>query len=300
MKSFLPILLFCCFCSLSFHGCVPKQDVVPDNPYIIGDERPWVIAHGGAKKLFPENTMLAFDGSYAIGVDALEIDVCMTKDEILVCHHDLTLDRTSDGEGFLIEYTLNQLEGFNFGAKFENLNGDTPYAGQSVLIPTLQEVFERFSDVYFIVEIKNGGDDGRRAAELMRALIIQTDVTNRTMVASFHKDVMDYFLEITDGSILTSGSQEEAEDFAFSGLAGMEYMYNPQAVAMQLPMRNSGINLATKRIVNSAHRRNMAMHYWTINEKEDMELLLDLGADGLITDRPDLMWEVLLDKGWTK
>lgn len=284
----------------SFLSCVPQQEVVGTNPFIVGDERPWIIAHGGAKQLFPENTMLAFEGSMAIGVDALEIDVCMTKDEILVCHHDLTLERTSDGTGFLIEYTLAQLQNFNFGANFEDLTGNSSFQDTLVQIPTLQSVLTRFSNTHFIVEIKNGGEDGKRAAEIMRALILQTGVSDRIIVASFHKEVMDYFVEITNADIYTSGSQEEAEDFAFSGLSGMEFLYRPKAVAMQLPVESAGISLATKRIVKSAHRRNMALHYWTINEVAEMDLLLDLGADGLITDRPDLMWDVLEARGWTR
>ena len=67
---------------------------------------------------------------------------------------------------------------------------------------------------------------------------------------------------------------------------------------MAIPTKNSGINLASKRVINSAHRRNMAVHYWTINDKEEMKHLVELGADGLITDRPDLMKEVLREMGF--
>src|SRR6056297_1293931 len=95
-------------------SCVPEQDFLPENPYMIEEGgRPWVIAHGGAKQLWPENTMPAFEGSAQLGVDMLEIDMKITKDEVLVCHHDNTIDRMSDGEGELGDFTYEELLAFN-------------------------------------------------------------------------------------------------------------------------------------------------------------------------------------------
>ena len=78
----------------------------------------------------------------------------------------------------------------------------------------------------------------------------------------------------------------------------MEFLYRPKASIIAIPTSNSGVNLASKRVIKSAHRRKMAVHYWTINDKEEMKKLIELGADGLITDRPDLMKEVLEELGF--
>lgn len=284
-------------------GCAPKQRMLEPNPYLIGEgERPWILAHGGAKDLWPENTMPAFEGSvndYA--VDILEIDVCMTADEVLVPHHDLTIDARSDGSGDLIGYTYTELQQFNFGHHFTPLDQpDTyPYRSNPVRIPTLEEVLNTFRDeVHFVVEIKNRGENGRRAGELLRDLIEATGVSDRVIVASFHQDVLDYFQEITEGEIPLSTAQEETENFVFSSLGNMEFLYRPQAVATQIPTSSAGINLASRDLIESAHRRGMAVHYWTINDKVTMRELIELGADGLITDRPDLMRELLTDMGW--
>ncbi|MEO0898801.1 MAG: glycerophosphodiester phosphodiesterase [Bacteroidota bacterium] len=282
-------------------ACVPKQDLAPENIFRIEEgERPWVIAHGGAKDLFPENTMVAFKGSMEIGVDALEIDLALTADEHIVCHHDLTVDRTSDGEGKVIDYSLAELRGFNFGAKFKDIIGETPYTDTLIEVPLLSEVIESFPGTPLVIEIKDRGEDGKRHAELLKELLDNYNLEDRVIVASFSKEVLDYFLDITEGKYMISGSEDEVEDFVFSGLSGVGFLYHPKAMAVQIPMSQAGINMATNRIVNSAHSRNMAVHYWTIDDPADMELLIDLGADGLITDRPDLMWQVLEDLGFSR
>ncbi|RMG72201.1 MAG: glycerophosphodiester phosphodiesterase [Bacteroidetes bacterium] len=280
-------------------GCVPQQPHFPEAAFRIEAEaRPWVIGHGGAKDLAPENTLLAFDTAYAIGVDMLEMDVCMTADEVLVTHHDETIDRMSDGSGRVIELTYADLLAFNFGEDFRDLNGDQPYAGGYVPIPTLEQVLSRYPDVSFNVELKNQGENGRRAAERLWALIQRLGLEDRILVASFHDEVLAHFRDISGYKVPTSSAESETEDLVFSGLSAHEYLVRPRAVALQLPTESAGIPLGTTRVVRSAHRRNMAIHYWTINDPDEMRRLIQLGADGLITDRPDLMWEVLHDMGW--
>ncbi len=280
-------------------GCQTKQEVVIPNPYLLNDgQRPLVIAHGGAKDLFPENTLVAFDGSRDLAADVLEMDVCMTKDEILVCHHDLTIDATSDGSGPLIEFTLSQLLEYNFGYDFTDTLGQQPYRDEAVAIPTLEEVFLRYPNQSFVAEIKNRGENGKRAAEVMKNIIERTQVEDRVVVVSFSSEVLDYFVEITKGKILVSAAEEEVKDFVFSGLSAMEFLYRPEAAMLQIPRSSAGIRLDTRRLIQSAHRRRMAVHYWTIDDPEEMHRLLDLGADGLITDRPDLMWKVLRARGF--
>jgi glycerophosphoryl diester phosphodiesterase len=279
--------------------CVPKQQGLTPNRYLIGEgERPWVIAHGGAKALFPENTMVAFDGSVALAVDALEIDVCMTADEVLVTHHDLTIDATSDGSGEVISYLYSELLAFNFGHRFTALDGTQPYRDSPIQLPRLIDVLNRYPEMDFIVEIKDAGENGKRAAERMQSVIANAGVADRVVVASFHDEVMKHFYEITSGQIPISGSEGEVKDLVFSGLTATEWLYRPRASLVQIPTESAGINLASKRVIKSLHRRDMAVQYWTIDDPAKMRELIDLGADGLITDRPDLMWDVLREMGY--
>lgn len=277
-------------------SCVPEQDIIEKNPFMISEgEDPWIIAHGGSKALWPENTMMAFEGSMALNVDALEMDVNLTKDGILVTHHDETIDRMSDGEGKVSDYTYEELLQFNFGKGFTDLNGDQPYTDQQVPIAALEDVMARFPDTPLIIEIKNSGELGEQAADELIRLIESYDIKDRTIVASFSDEVIDYISEVSDNSILVSAPSKQARRLVLSTKTATGFIHWPKTMAAQLPMESSGLNLAKKRIVKSAHRHNMAIHYWTINNKEDMELLINLGVDGLITDRPDLMKEVLED-----
>jgi glycerophosphoryl diester phosphodiesterase len=280
-------------------SCVPEQQLLPDNQFLIDEgSRPWVIAHGGAKQLFPENTMMAFEGSYNIGVDALEMDIKITSDDILVCHHDHDIDRMSDGTGMLNDFTLEALKAFNFGDGFKDLDGNYPYRDTIIEICVLEDVFERFPDSYFVVEIKDREEQGEKAAEVLYDLIEKYYLKDRIIVASFDDKTLSHFSEVSGSSVPISASEKEARQFVITSKALVGIFYRPDAVAVQLPLEQAGLNLAKGHVIESAHRHNMAVHYWTINDPEEMEELIDLGADGLITDRPDLMNDLLDEMGY--
>lgn len=293
------IILFLILAAL-FAGCVPRQDMLEVNTFRIEKgSRPWIIAHGGAKKLYPENTPFAFAQVQQYNIDALEMDVCLTKDDILVTHHDLTIDRMSNGTGDLIAYTYQELLAFNFGYGFQDLQGNYPYRDSiSISLGTLEHVMTQYGNMPLNIELKNRGENGKRAAEKLLELVEKYDLFDQVLIASFSDEILNHLVEISDGKIPISTSEEETKDLVFSGLSAADYLYRPTAVAAQIPTRNSGINLATQRIINACHRRDMAVHYWTINEKEEMRKLIEMGADGLITDRPDLMQEVLTELGF--
>lgn len=282
-----------------FYACVPKQEAVEVNPFRINKgEAPWIIVHGGAKKLFPGNTMMAFRGSAALGVDMLEMDVRMTKDEILVTHHDLTIDRMSNGTGKVSDYTYEELLQFNFGDSFQDLNGHYPYKTDTISIGKLEDVFAEFNEMALMVELKDRGENGKKAAEILKDMIETFKLKDKIVVVAFNHEVLSYFHEITHGEILIGTSEEQTKDFVFTGISGMEFLHRPESAVAAIPTKNKGLNLVSKRVINSAHRRNMAVHYWTINDKTEMKNLIQLGADGLITDRPDLMKEVLVELGF--
>jgi len=287
------------FILLLLASCVPKQKALEPNPFMIeANERPWIIAHGGAKDLYPENTMIAFEQVLQYNINALEMDVCITSDDVLVTHHDLTIDRTSDGSGELIQFTYDELAAFNFGEKFEDINGEQPYQDSLVPPAKLEDVMARFGNMYLNIELKNRDENGKRAAEKLWELIQAYDLQDKVLIASFSDVVLAHFNELTGGTVPISTSREETKDLVFTGLTAADYLYRPTAVAAQIPTRNSGVNLATSRIIKACHRRDMAVHYWTINDKEEMRQLIELGADGLITDRPDVMEELLEEMGF--
>lgn len=279
-------------------ACVPKQELISNNPFILlENSKPWVIAHGGAKDLFPENTMVAFEGAITYNVDALEMDIKLTADNILITHHDDEIDRMSDGEGKVNDYTFEELKKFNFGYDFEDLNGNRPYQNIKVEVTSLESLMVKYTEIPMIIEIKDQEDLGKNAADLLMSMIEKYGRKENTIIASFHDEIIDYILS-KENDFLVSTAEGEARKMVISTKTGFGIFYKPNAMAVQLPMESSGLNLAKKRVVKSAHRHNMAVHYWTIDDKDDMKLLINNGADGLITDRPDLMNEVLKELGY--
>ncbi len=291
-------LLLLCSVSLIGLSCVPQQKMISDNPFILEeDERPWIIAHGGGKKLFPENTMYAFEEAMKLKVDALEMDINLTKDSILVTHHDATVDRTSDGTGKVIDFSFDELLNFNFGEKFKNIDGEYPFKNIPIKIAKVSEVFERFGEMPLIVEIKNKGAEGKLAAEKLLQLIKNYSI-EKIVVASFHDEVLEHFRTISEDAVVVSTAVSETKSFVFSSILRMPFIYKPKGAVVEIPLEAAGFKLGKKRFIKLAHLRNMAIHYWTIDDKNDMLNLIKNGVDGLITDRPDLMWEVLKEMGY--
>ena len=227
---------------------IPVKEVISNNPFSISENnRPLIIAHGGAKDLFPENTMVAFDGSVAIGVDMLEIDVCLTKDNILITHHDKTIDDMTDGSGKIRDYTFEQLQVFNFGDGFLDLDGNNPYANTIVSVTKLSDVFKKYPNLLYNVEIKDKEETGKKAASVLYNLITEYNLENQVLVPSFSDDTIKYFRELTNNSIFTSSAREETKKYIYYHLAQIDNLiFNVDYEAMQLPLSDSGVNLATK------------------------------------------------------
>lgn len=166
-------------------------------------ETPLVIAHRGGRNLAPENTLVAFDNAVAMGVDVLEMDVCVTADGIAVTLHDLTIDRTSDGSGDVSTFTFEELQAFNFGAKFRALNGTYPYADVHVPIPSVEQIFARHPNQLMEIEIKSPGALGRVAARELVRLIEAYGMARKVIVFSFFDDVMQYYRSVAPGISLS-------------------------------------------------------------------------------------------------
>lgn len=294
MKKGLVIFIISIVAILIIINIVPQRDVIEENIFRMKEgERTKVIAHGGAKQLFPENTIEAFDGVMELGVDILEMDVCLTKDEVVVTHHDKTIDRTSDGSGRVRDYTYEELKNFNFGKKFKALDGSTPYENKKATIISIDELMNKYGkDVPFIIEIKDSEEDGKKAADELIRIIKKYNMENRTIVASFHDEVFNY---ISDkySDIMLSPSRGATKNFVINAYTLSSLFFNEDIVALQIPCEDSGIVLDTKMLIKTAHRRNIAVQYWTINDKEKMRELIEKGADGIMTDRPDLMLDLL-------
>lgn len=261
----------------------------PPQPYLQGD-RPLVLAHRGGADLAPENTMAAFQNAVDLGVDILELDVHTTADGTVVVIHDESVDRTTDGTGAVHDSTLADLRQLDAGYDFSPDNGQTfPFRGQGIGIPTLEEVFAAFPDMRINIEIKQS-DPPIEAAVL--DVIERAGAQQRVLVGSEYDDVMARFRSLAP-DIATSAATNEVRNFYLAQLLRVSAIYRPLADAFQVPEYSGSTHVVTPSFVDAAHHHGVKVHVWTVNDAETMQRLLDIGVDGIITDRPDVALEVV-------
>lgn len=236
-----------------------------------------IIAHRGFSGNYPENTMLAFQKAIEIGAEGVELDVHFTKDGELVIIHDETIDRTTDGTGFVKDYTYAELAKFNAYGRFEGQFGFQK-------IPTLREYFELVKDVDgFItnIELKTGIFEYEGIEKAVIDLVKEFGLEDRTILSSFnHFTVMrckEYAPEIKTGFLVESWIIGIGEYTKSHGIDCVHPIYVNLKPELYAEMKNAG------REVNT----------WTVNEYEDIKRLSDMGVDALIGNYPDRMIEIL-------
>ncbi len=310
----LGIIIFFVTCNI-----MPPAKVVADNPFIT-DGLPMVCAHRGGKDLNPENTLKAYKACVnELKVDILETDLYLTKDHYLVLSHDEEINRTSDVEVItgssdaykITDHTLEELRYFNYGYNF-NINGEYPYRNlvensdnrvqtiteNELNIVTIDEFFgafyEEHPELLFIVEIKNGGELGYKACEILNELLVNKypKYQNRIVIGTFNDEIESH-IKVQYPNLLRGASPKAATAFIVTELLRLNLFDMQSFACLQLPTEDSGINLTKKHYINRAHRRNIAVQYWTINDAETMRLLIENGCDAIMTDDPILLKQVL-------
>jgi glycerophosphoryl diester phosphodiesterase len=257
---------------------------LPNKPFA-SQGGPVVLAHRGWRGLLPENTMVSFRKAAELPIDGLEIDIHQTKDGVLVVCHDETVDRTTEGNGRIQDHTLAELQQLDAGYRFTPDGGKTfPFRGQGITIPTLAKVFETFPNLWINIDMKQ---ETPSLVQDFANLIRQHDVAHRLCVGSFSDKTVTEFRRACPEVARTASHAETVRWYALSKLR-LDRFYWGDGQVLQIPEidPDSGLRLVTSRSVRAAHRNNMAVHVWTVNEPEDMRRLLDIGVDGLITDFP--------------
>jgi glycerophosphoryl diester phosphodiesterase len=265
----------------------------PPTRYYDGAPKPLIIAHQGGDGLWPGNTMYAFEKAVETGADVLEVDAHITKDGHIVLMHDETVDDTTDGTGLIEDLTLEELKKLDAAYDWSPDGGVTfPYRGQGIQMPTLDEVFQAFPQMRYVIEIKlTKNPIDKPLCDLIRRYNMQ----DKTMIGSFHDEAMKNFRE-TYPEVTTSASRTEVRNYVLLGKAFLWGFYAPKFQTIQPPWNpedSLGIQIMTKRFIRESHAKNIRVEPWTVNDPELMRQYIEWGVDGIITDRPDLMIEVL-------
>lgn len=260
--------------------------------YLNNQQKPLLLAHRGSRVLGPENTFAAFDIAQSAQADALEIDIRLSKDKQLLVFHDETLERVTNGSGKLFDYSLLHLKRLDAAYHFHNLQGE-PYRGRRITLPTLTELLEAYPDLRINIDIK---DNSLLAARLLAECIAKTSSEYRTLVGSFHIKVIEYFRQIAPEIPTAASSKEVASSLLLSKIP--KSSLSVKAAALQIPPNYGWLNLSSPRFIHYLKQQQKPVHYWTINQKEDMRRLLSNGADGIVTDRIDVALNLFQEMGY--
>jgi glycerophosphoryl diester phosphodiesterase len=247
-----------------------------------------VIAHQGGRALWPENTLLAFHEAWNMGVDVLEMDVRWTSDRELVVMHDGSVDRTTDGSGLVSNMSLARIRELDAGYRFRSAEG-FPYRGHGLRVPTLSQVLRAFPTARFNVEMK--GFDRDLAGKLCHQLR-EYGASLRTLVASFDHAPMVAFRSSCPETA-TSATVREGLLYHYLGRLHLGSLYRSPALVFQVPERFGDIDVITAEFLDRARAMNARVEVWTVNDEKDMKRLLAAGVDGILTDYPDRLLEVL-------
>lgn len=232
--------------------------------------------------------MVAFDSAVQLGFEWLETDLHLTADGVLVCVHDSLLDRTTDRVGPVSELTAAELEQVDAGFRHGPEEG-FPHRGRGIRIPPLEEVVTSYPDVRLILDLKRDG-----LAEPLWKLIDRHGLHEQVVVGSFSDRRLAAFRRLSGGSVATSTGPMRSVAALTGAMAGRAPRL---ADAVQFPIRVGRFRPLTGRTVAAFHRSGYQAHVWTVNDAESMHRFYDLGVDAVITDRPDILRDVLIERG---
>jgi glycerophosphoryl diester phosphodiesterase len=248
-----------------------------------------VFAHrGGARHRELEgleNTATAFAHAVRLGYRYLETDVHLTRDGVLVAFHDRLLDRVTDGAGSIDQLDATQVAALSVGGRER--------------VPTLTSLLTDFPRARFNIDLKTD------AAVAPLAELVRGPWADRVLVGSFSGRRLRRFRRLAGPSVATSASPGEV--VAYVVLPGRAAKLATRVVArvlgggppdaLQVPRRAGRVVVASPRLVDRAHRAGLPVHVWTVDDPEEMRQLLDRGVDGLMTDRTDILRDVLRERG---
>lgn len=260
-------------------------------------DRPIVLAHRGGAHLAPEHTMPAFEKAAQLGVDGFEVDIRLTKDEEIIVFHDATIDRTTDGIGLVADMTLEEINAFNHGYQFEDLDGVHTYRDKNIDVVTLRQLLEAYPNMLVTIEIKDAPDtyEGSLMPSKLWRLIEELGVEDRVVVASFFGEQVDRFNLYAQNRVALGAGESDVRKAFTSFSSQFGHLYHPKVDVFQLPTKSGVVALDSPKFIQFLNNLNIPVHYWTINDLVTMNKLIRNGAKGIITDRPDIAM-VLLQK----
>ena len=238
-----------------------------------------LYAHRGASAERPENTMLAFQRAVEIGVDALEMDVHLTRDEQLIVAHDDTAARTCAAGYAWREIDLGAARRLDAGWGFVAADGSRPFAGKGVCVPTFEEVLDAFPNMRINVDLK-----GDRAVAVMLDMLRRKKAEDRVTIASFQLGTLVAVRRRGYGGETALSQGEVASLLSLPAMLWRQLPFT--GTAAQVPVKQGVIHFDRKAFIAKCHSLGLRVDFWTIDDRAEAARLLELGADGIMTNDP--------------
>jgi glycerophosphoryl diester phosphodiesterase len=225
-----------------------------------------------------ENTRAAFAHAHALGYRYLETDVHVTRDGVLVAFHDALLERVTDGAGSVEELDAEDLAAIRVGGR--------------EAVPTLAGLVASFPEARFNIDLKSRG-----AVDHLATFVREHGLHDRVLVGSFSGRRLRRFRRLAGPGVATSASPAEVAAYVVLPARLARLVTRGRPAGLQVPHRRGPLVVASSRLVRRAHAAGLHVHVWTVDDPDEMRALLDRGVDGLMTDRTDILRDVLRERG---
>lgn len=288
-RSLLAIIAVIAIVITSFGLLASMARPAQDHPFFTSEIQlsgPKVIANKGGGGLWPENTLYAFEQATAMGVDILEMDVRRSADGQLVLIHDSSVERTTNGIGPVTQLTLAELQALDAAYHWSDDDGQTyRYRDQGITVPTIPEVFSTLPEARMNIDMKTAQP---KLATTLCALIHKHELSEQVLVSSLSQIALQHFREVCP-TVATSASDEEVRVFFILNLFFLGPIYSPVFSALQVPEQRDWISVITPGFVRTAHNRGLEVFVSTIPEESNLQHMLEIGVDGVVSNYPDQM-----------
>jgi glycerophosphoryl diester phosphodiesterase len=258
----------------------PRSVAVSASNYLTS-HHVFAIAHRGGAGLAPENTMAAFRRSYDLGLRYLETDVRVTADGVCLAFHDATVDRVTCAGGKVINRDWDSL-------RMLDVDGEP--------IARIEDVLEEFPDAHLAIDLKDAA-----ALRPMISMLRRTGTTDRVCLSGARDGLLQAARDLAGPALATALGWESTTRFVLAARTGLRPRRLARAEFVHVPLRLGRVGILAERMVEMAHELGMKLIVWTVDDPFQMKRLLDMGTDGVITDRPDLLRAVMTGRGmWPK
>ena len=261
-------------------------------------EKPIVLANRGGLAEAPENTMAAFTHAASLGVHGFSIDIRLTNDEQIVVFHDEYVNRTTNFEGRVADFTLEELKKADAAYYFKDQEGNYSYREKGQIVISLQELLEQFPHLFICIQIQDTPDtyEGSLIPSKLWYLIEELGAEEKVAVVSAFDEQVDRFnLYAQDKVAIGAGNREIKKAYA-AHTSQFGHFYRPNTDLFCSPQKIGVFPIGTVGFINFLANLNIPIYFNDANHSTDIEALIHAGAAGFITDQPTFLMEAIKKK----